>query len=335
VIIALLVCLAVEISSVFMFVIAGVVLAYNIYRVFSKNVEADIVSVFMTTLVSTGVAYLSAGLLSFSDDFPVSAMMLSSMVVLWFGFLVGALAKDSENKVNRIGGYGLSVGIGLFAVAVFMEALNDMTGWSLRADVLSIVAAYIGFTAVAVMGCVLIGDVKKSIISFLGGLSMVMASVGWALCLVLELLEVDTFTWVYDVLAWSFLLPLVAMIPVGVKRIEEKGFYFCEELMHITLSEELQQIGNEAFRYCRKLTSVELPNSVTGIGKNAFGSCDRLDSIYYTGVASDWEWEKVQIADGNAPLTDATIYYYVENQADVPTDGGNYWHYIDGVPTAW
>ena len=219
---ALLISLAVEIGSIFMFVVAGGLLAYNIYRAFSKTVDADIVSVFMTTLVSTGVAYLPAGILSLENEIPVSVMMLSSMVVLWLAFFVGVLAKDADSKGNRIGGCGLASGIMLFAVAVFMEALNDMTGWSLRADVLSIVAAYIGFAGLGVMGRVLWRD--KSIISFLRGLSMVMAAVGWSCCLALELLEFDSeiVFYVDAVLAWSFLLPLVVMIPIGIKRLEER-----------------------------------------------------------------------------------------------------------------
>jgi hypothetical protein len=28
----------------------------------------------------------------------------------------------------------------------------------------------------------------------------------------------------------------------------------------------------------------------------------------------------------------ATVYYYVEQQ---PAESGNYWHYVDGVPTPW
>ena len=59
--------------------------------------------------------------------------------------------------------------------------------------------------------------------------------------------------------------------------------------------------------------------------------CDNLRVVYYQGTASEWE----TITGSSTYLTSATRYYYVENEADVPTDGGNYWHYVDGVPTAW
>ncbi len=34
----------------------------------------------------------------------------------------------------------------------------------------------------------------------------------------------------------------------------------------------------------------------------------------------------------NSNLTSATRYYYSET---TPTEAGNYWHYVDGVPTPW
>ena len=55
--------------------------------------------------------------------------------------------------------------------------------------------------------------------------------------------------------------------------------------------------------------------------------------MYYKGTAE--EWSEINMDFYNTKLTSATRYYYIENEADVPTDGGNYWHYVDGVPTAW
>lgn len=65
----------------------------------------------------------------------------------------------------------------------------------------------------------------------------------------------------------------------------------------------------------------------------AFIACNRLKNVYYKGTAS--EWGEISIDRNNYNLTVATIYYYIENETDVPTDGGNYWHYVDGVATPW
>ncbi|MBR2337421.1 MAG: leucine-rich repeat protein, partial [Clostridia bacterium] len=93
-------------------------------------------------------------------------------------------------------------------------------------------------------------------------------------------------------------------------------------------------IGNYAFRYCDSLTSVVIGDSVTSIGDDAFYNCPSLTSVYYKGTSS--EWSSISKGSNNSELTYyATRYYYIENEADVPTGGGNYWHYVDGVPTKW
>ena len=61
---------------------------------------------------------------------------------------------------------------------------------------------------------------------------------------------------------------------------------------------------------------------------------------YYHGTQS--QWEQIQIvginADGgsifgdNIEIKNATIYFYSETE---PTQLGNYWRYVDGVPTPW
>ena len=89
-------------------------------------------------------------------------------------------------------------------------------------------------------------------------------------------------------------------------------------------------IGASAFRNCSGLTSVTIGNSVTRIGNYAFDGCSSLTSVYYTGTAE--QWSQISIGSSNTPLTNATIYYFSE---DPPAEGGNYWHYVDGVPTVW
>jgi hypothetical protein len=56
--------------------------------------------------------------------------------------------------------------------------------------------------------------------------------------------------------------------------------------------------------------------------------------VYYKGTADDWV--SVSIYYANESLTNATRYYYIENEADVPTDGGKYWHYDqNGAIVIW
>ena len=146
-------------------------------------------------------------------------------------------------------------------------------------------------------------------------------------------------------------------IPESVVSIGYRAFYECYNLKTIALPSGLISIGDEAFYNCGNLQNVEIPDGVTSLGKWAFYQCSSLKSIvlpknlesiekecfyrcgyfktvYYKGTAEDWN--KITITeDRDNYLAKTTKYFYIENAEDLPTDGGNYWHYVDGVPTAW
>ena len=109
-----------------------------------------------------------------------------------------------------------------------------------------------------------------------------------------------------------------------------------ESVTYQGLSYSVTRIGDGAFEDCSGLTDITIPDSVTSIGVAAFADCDGLTSVYYTGTAGEWNAVTIE-SFGNAALTNATRYYYIENEADVPDDGSNYWHFdTDGVtPVVW
>jgi hypothetical protein len=98
----------------------------------------------------------------------------------------------------------------------------------------------------------------------------------------------------------------------------------------VTILYGVTEIGDSAFLQCRNLKSIEIPDSVTSIGSYAFAECISLTKVYYTGTEA--EWNRISIGTGNNELLNATRYYYSETQ---PTTAGNFWHYVDGVPTVW
>ena len=115
-----------------------------------------------------------------------------------------------------------------------------------------------------------------------------------------------------------------------------KNLYFNNELVtDLTIPNSVTQIDSYTFRSCTSLTSIVIPSSVTSIGTHAFSGCSSLTSVYYGGTAE--QWTAISIYDGNFSLT-TTRYYYSETN---PFEGagavteGNYWHYVDGVPTVW
>ena len=120
------------------------------------------------------------------------------------------------------------------------------------------------------------------------------------------------------------------IIPDSVTTIGDDAFRYCDSLTSIVIPDSVTSIGRYAFEDCYSLTSIVIPDSVTSIGEYALQYCDSLTSVYYKGTAE--EWTEIAINSNNSPLTDATRYYYSEAE---PTTSGKYWHYVDGVPTAW
>ncbi len=101
-----------------------------------------------------------------------------------------------------------------------------------------------------------------------------------------------------------------------------------------TIPDGVTSIGSYAFESHENLRNIIIPDCVERIGYYAFFTVISLARVYYKGTANDWAHITIG-SYGNDDLTSAMRYYYIENEVDVPTDGGNYWRYVDGVPTAW
>ena len=115
------------------------------------------------------------------------------------------------------------------------------------------------------------------------------------------------------------------------KFIGSSAFNGCEYLTSISIPDSVISIGSYAFKSCRSLYSITIPNSVTSIGGQVVSDCWSLTAIYYSGTYD--EFNNITINANNNDLTNTTKYFYSEEQ---PVDASNkYWHYVDGVATAW
>ena len=107
-------------------------------------------------------------------------------------------------------------------------------------------------------------------------------------------------------------------------------FQHCISLTDITLPSTLKKIGLKSFEGCMSLKKIVIPENVSKIVGQAFLNCP-LEEVYYRGTEE--EWANIEIIEfNNETLLSAERYYYSETE---PTEEGNYWHYVDGVPTKW
>ena len=117
----------------------------------------------------------------------------------------------------------------------------------------------------------------------------------------------------------------------NVTSIGSQAFECCSSLEHIIIPSSLATLSDSVFEDCGDLETIIIPDSVINIKESAFDYCNSLKIIYYLGTYN--QWNNINIEEYNDNLTSATRYYYSETQ---PTDTTyKYWHYVDGVATAW
>ena len=108
-------------------------------------------------------------------------------------------------------------------------------------------------------------------------------------------------------------------------------FKGCGWLKTLIIPEGVTEIGNECFYQCTSLQSLVLPKSLTKIGERTLWYDSAFTTIYYMGTS-----EELAAIDADTNVGteyfNATKYFYSEEE---PQQTGNYWHYVDGAPTAW
>lgn len=115
-------------------------------------------------------------------------------------------------------------------------------------------------------------------------------------------------------------------IPYGVTKIRDFAFRTCSALESINIPSSVTFISNRAFYNCTSLASLVIPTSVIEFFDNPFvGSCS--DGLFYEGTQSQWN-----AIISSSSITGIDIYFYSETE---PLESGNYWHYVNEVPTKW
>lgn len=150
--------------------------------------------------------------------------------------------------------------------------------------------------------------------------------------------------------AFSYCSSLTTIaIPNGITSISQWSFLNCSSLSSVYLPNSVTSIGTDAFSGCSSLKSVLIPSSVTKLDSGAFKDCTSLktiivennslsihpssfkncalEKVFFNGTYQ--EFQNTNIKDC---LSADIIYFYSETQ---PTEMGNYWHYVDEIPTIW
>ncbi|MDE7385225.1 MAG: leucine-rich repeat domain-containing protein [Anaeroplasmataceae bacterium] len=170
----------------------------------------------------------------------------------------------------------------------------------------------------------------------------------------------DTITQIGDYQFYCFNNITSVVVPDSVTSIGTKAFAHCEKLKNITLPfigqnkdgtgvfgsifgaehygensktpqslKEVKITGGEvivenAFTYCLHIEKLILPKSIIHIEATPFVEC-RSMTIYCEVEEAPSGWQGI-LSAGNR------VYYYSETE---PIHEGNYWHYVDDVPTKW
>ena len=135
----------------------------------------------------------------------------------------------------------------------------------------------------------------------------------------------------------------VIVIPDSVTSLGTYVFSGCKSLKSVVIPDSITKINNGTFRNCKSLEYVIIGKGVRVIDSNVFEGCDIIKAIYYRGTKAEWEqiqMKRTVASDGkvetfikpNPQFDNITVCYYSET---APTEPGNYWHYVDGVPTPW
>lgn len=127
----------------------------------------------------------------------------------------------------------------------------------------------------------------------------------------IKTISIDAFRWCSQLTS--------IQLPSQLETIEQCAFAECTSLQSISLPNTLKTIGNQAFYKCTSLPYVVLPKSLTTIHDQAFEQ-SLSTKLLYEGTEAEW----------NQISTKSGVYFYSET-----AQTGNYWHYVENVPTIY
>ena len=126
----------------------------------------------------------------------------------------------------------------------------------------------------------------------------------------------------------------------AVTSIGVRAFYFCEDLLSISISNSITTIGVQAFAYCSSLESVQFSNSLATIEHQAFQNCTGLTYVELSSSAITIDYHSFMNCTGltsvDIPSSVSTIghgaFMGCSNLESINVETNNqYFSSIDGV----
>lgn len=118
----------------------------------------------------------------------------------------------------------------------------------------------------------------------------------------------------------------------SLTELPDQLFWDCDNLTFVNIPEGVTHIPSRAFDNCDCLTSVVMPSTIAKIDNQAFTYSWNISIIYCSCTSAQWDALMDTYSHDYDNLYMATPYFYSETE---PTEAGNYWHYVGGVPTVW
>lgn len=127
-----------------------------------------------------------------------------------------------------------------------------------------------------------------------------------------------------------------------VLEIGSYAFYDCVYLQKVILPEKLTALSSYLFYTTQSSFYpyyIVVPKTVKKVYEHVFSNWSQLGTyVYFEGTKAEWNTVYVDTWSNNNYNANR-IYCYSETEPPLRADGtwydGNYWHYVDGVPTAW
>ena len=118
------------------------------------------------------------------------------------------------------------------------------------------------------------------------------------------------------------------VLPSNIKVLGNQINY--SNIKRVNLTKNVTRIEHFALEGSSKLEYVILGTQVTYIGGSAFSPGYPIVDVFYEGTEYDFDLNV--LLSGRDSLTGTVLYFYSETP---PTESGNFWHYVNGLPVKW